>query len=265
MPYKISPSSMSRFKETGSCKKNWFFKNVEKTIERDPPSEQMIKGQVFETLAIGSNVTGTEMPNHQFLYLKDGSKSTSLKRIEEQANKVKNLLDPRSDSYIGFFQTNVQVHLENDKMKGVLDMICQDDFEGKIISDLKFTGDVDATFGNYAWGRNPDDIDWSQIAIYKRLFRDNFEDSKAPKTNIMVFDDSPKMGSKLFDIKLSDNYIDNVVEEAVSIVDYVDRVRSGDIDIDLRVTPSKSNCDKCPLECEFRFKESKLEKITVYV
>lgn len=265
MSYLVSPSSLDSFEEDGVCKKNWFFKQVEKKIPRDPPSEQMVKGLLFETLAIGENVSGSEVPDHGFLYKKDGSKTIELERIESQAEKFKRMTDRGSDEYVGFTVRSTQLRLETDKLKGVLDLIGDDEFSRTNIVDLKFTGDVDNTRGKYAWGRDPDEIDWKQLAIYKTLYMANFEGEKSPRTGNIVFDASPRMGIKFFDVKLSDNYINNVIERTDVVSDFVDRVRGGDIDIDTRVSPSKSNCESCPLDCEFRFKESHVKKIKVYV
>jgi len=101
--------------------------------------------------------------------------------------------------------------------------------------------------------------------FYRRLYEDNYESTRPPRTSIIVFDASPRMGIKLFDIKLSDHYINSVIERASYLGGYIDRIQSGDIDIDLKVNPSKGNCDTCPLECSFRFKDQEIKTIKVYV
>lgn len=265
MSYKISPSTMKAFYEDGSCRKYWYFKNIEKSIERDPPSEAMVKGIVFETLALGENVAGSELPSHDFLYTKNGGKTTSLLRIEEQAAKFKRITDPSSDEFIGFSVVGSQFHIENDKWKGVIDINGVDLFERTVISDLKFTSDVNATYGDYAWGREPSVINWDQIAMYKVMWRDNFPEEKEPKTNVLVFDDSPRLGSKSFDIKLSNSYIDNVFEKADTALNFIDRAKSSDSFIEAKVSPSEKNCSKCPLECDFRYKKPSIENVKVYV
>lgn len=263
--YKISQSTLGDFEDSYNCRRKWFYKNVKKEIPKDPPSNQMVKGIVFETLALGENVSGEDMPDHDFLYNKTGKKSVELERIEEQALKYKRMVDPSSEDYIGIKQEKTQLYLENEFTKGVLDIVCEDEFESKVVADLKFTADVENDRGDFSWGREPDKIDWKQLAIYKRLFEDNFESPRSPKTYNIVFDASPRMGIKLFDVKLSDSYIDNVIERARIGAEYVDMVNQGDIDIDMKVNPSKANCDSCPLDCDFRFKEQIVNKIKVYV
>lgn len=265
MSYKLSPSTMKAFFEEGSCKKYWYFKNIEKSIERDPPSEAMIKGIVFETLALGENVAGSELPAHDFLYTKKGDKTTSLLRIEDQADKFKRITDPSSEDFIGFSVTETQLPVENKRLKGVIDIVGIDLFERKVISDLKFTSDVNATYGDYAWGRDPSIINWDQIAIYQIIWRDNFSEEKSPKTNVLVFDDSPRLGSKSFDIKLSSSYIDNVIERTDETLYFIDRAKSSDSYITTKVSPSEKNCSKCQLDCEFRYKNPTIENIKVYV
>lgn len=264
MSYKVSPSSMSEFYKDGICRKNWFHKFVRKSIERDPPTNQMVKGQLFEILAIGSGVSGSELPDHSFLYNTKG-KSIELTRIEAQAERFKRMVDRNSEDYIGLRVDSVQVRLENERMKGVIDMKLIDEFDQINISDLKFTADVDSDFGDFSWGRNPDTIDWSQIAIYKRLWMDNFQSDKDPKTSLFAFDSSPRVGAKYFDIRLSDSYVDNVCRKADVVYDFVEKINESESDLDVAVNPTERNCDGCPLNCFFRFKAASLKKIKVYV
>lgn len=262
MEYKISPSSISKFENRSLCKRKLIREIVYREIPRDPPSDQMKKGNLFEYLAIGANVTGEEKPDDEFMMNKKGE-SIEYARLKQQAERVANMLNPDSDEFIGISKDMVQVKLENDKMKGVIDVLS---FKGKdTILDLKFTADVDATYGDYAWGRDVSEIDWTQNAFYKILFRDNKVNSGDAETANLVCDASPRMGIKLFNVKLSSDYLYDVTERADIVHSFVNKVIQGDINEKLKVSPSEKNCEGCPLECEFRYKSPKIKKINVFV
>ena len=142
--YRVHQSHLKSWEDRSRCRTKWYHQNVLQNIPRDPGSEQMTKGHYFETLAIGANVHGEDLPDISFLYNKNGSEKAELTRIKEQVSRFKELFNPSHSDYLGFEITNVQMFVQGEKEEGTIDFEAVDDFERKAIFDLKFTADVDS-------------------------------------------------------------------------------------------------------------------------
>lgn len=112
-------------------------------------SLNMLRGQYFETGAIGATVTGDGVYD---LPLARGKKSAVTRRIDQQIENAKMVMDS-----LGFTRefTQTKLHLPfNDKyyFEGVADMFFEV-FDGRpAIVDLKLTETLDANYGKFAWG-----------------------------------------------------------------------------------------------------------------
>lgn len=257
--FRASKYSLSKFEESGSCRKRWWEDVVLKSTDKEPPSEQMIKGTYFETLCLGENTSGEELPDISFLYTAKGEPRVELTRIHEQVGRFKELFDRTHKDYIGVSIKDVQVLLEDDRDKGVLDILGEDEFGRAVIVDLKFTGDVDNERGDFAWGRDPNDINWDQFVLYKKLYQKLT--GKPPIMMALVFDASPKKGIKLFEIKTSES-TENDLDERI---DYMMELVKAYSSKEPPVSPSESNCSTCKVDCSFRFQPAVLKKTKVYV
>jgi hypothetical protein len=257
--FRVSKSSLSAFEEPKSCRLKWYHRDVVKSIERSPPSEQMIKGTYFELLAIGENVGGDEVPDISFMINANGKPKVELTRIEEQAERFKELHDPNHKDFIGFTIKETQIQMEDDMTKGVADYLTEDEFGRDVMFDLKFTSDVDNTFGDYAWGRDPYEIDWTQQVLYKRLFKKLR--GHDPKMGVLVFDASPRKGIKMFDLKISQDTEDDVMYRVETAFLAAHKYSEEGAP----VTPSISNCSTCPLDCMFRAKPATVSKTKVSI
>lgn len=248
-PFYFSNTSLKQFKEKGICLLNWQAKWVTREIPREPSSEQQLKGIYFETLALGAHSGGEDLPDVSFMMLKDGSPNAELKRIIDQANRFKELFDPSHQDFLGFTIDSTQQLLESkqSRRKGYLDFSAISVFDEKCIFDLKFTSDVDASFGDYSWGRDASDIDWGQQVLYQDLYEEQY--GVRPKMYVMVFDASPRKGIKLFDLSISEAKTEAVREIYSQSWEEVDEY----IELGWPTSPSEKNCSQCPLECNMRY------------
>lgn len=257
--FRVSKYAISTFKDQGSCKKKWFESVVLKSIPKDPPSEQMIKGIYFETMCFGSNASGDELPDISFMYLKNGNPSVELERIHKQVDRFKSIFDPDSDEFLGLYPKEYQTVIETDKNKIVTDIIGVDDFDRPFILDLKFTSDVSQTFGDFAWGKDPSNIDWTQMVLYSKVYTEVF--GVKPRMMTLVFDASKNMGIKLFEVSVSDNAKEEISEITEIVINKaVEYSKNG-----APTKPSESNCSTCPIQCIDRFTKSIIDKTKVYV
>lgn len=257
-PFLFSHSAKKAFMEKGVCKKNWGAKWVTREIERDPSSEQMIKGIYFETLALGAHSGGETLPDISFMYDAKGNEKVELKRIHEQVERFKELFNPSHEDFLGFKIDSAQELLQSDdkRLKGFLDFSATDLFDKKVVFDLKFTADVDAK-GPFGWGRDTHEIDWSQQILYQYLYEQKY--GIKPKMYVLVFDASPRKNIRLFDLNIREDSVREMLWEYEDAWYEVDKYMVEGFP----AKPSESNCHECPLECEFRYISPVVEKIKV--
>lgn len=257
--FRVSKYAISTFKEVGSCKRKWLESVVLKSIPKDPPSEQMIKGIYFETMCFGANASGDELPDMSFMMLKNGEPNIELQRIHTQVDRFKSLFTPTSDEFVGIYMKEFQSVIETDKNKIVTDIIGVDEFDRDVIVDLKFTSDVSQSFGDFAWGKDPSQIDWSQMVLYSKVYEE--VRGIKPRMFTLVFDASKNLGVKMFEVKVSQT----AIEEIEDITDVVLSSARKYVEDGAPVRPSESNCSKCPIECSSRFVKPLVDKVKVYV
>ena len=248
-PFLFSNTARKQFREKGICLLNWKAKWITREIPRDPSGEQQLKGIYFETLALGAHSGGEDLPDVSFMMLKDGSPNAELKRIIDQSNRFKELFDPSHKDFLGFEINSTQELLQCDlsKRKGYLDFACTDPFGETCVFDLKFTADVEASFGDYSWGRDTSDIDWEQQVLYQELYELKY--GVRPKMYVLVFDASPRKGIKLFDLSISSAKTEHVRDLYSQAWDEVNEYEEKG----WPTSPSEKKCSTCPLECIMRF------------
>jgi len=196
----ISQSLIKKFLKHGDeipiCPKNIYDTELDPKFER-VPTDPMLKGSYFETLALGSGRGGEktlDLPRKKLTVKQEamnrvpieqgkepimGGKTIGQIRIEEQAERFKIL---RAQRQIMLTEYNVQVPVykkwEEDPsvfLRGELDIfptpILGKEGYSMAMIDLKLTGDTDNTFGDFCWG-DPFRMDHLQAQMYHYLVRD---------------------------------------------------------------------------------------------
>lgn len=259
--FKVSKSSIYDFNRKDSCKQKWFHKWVVGDLEFESNTEYQKKGLYFETGCLGSSAYDDDSPDMSFMKLRNGEPNAELRRIDEQVERFKSLFNPDSDEFLGFRIHKAQVYISDDISRGTVDFEMYDEFDRFFLADLKYTQDVNSSFGDFAWGKNTNDINWTQPSLYTDLY----ERDKGLKPRgffVFVFDGKPDKGVKVFDLKVSDSAKQETRREVEFLkqktLEYLDEGEAP-------VNPSISNCEDCKLECPFRFEKSKVEIIKVYI
>lgn len=257
--FRASKYALSSFEEPGICKKHWYQSVVTKEIPRSEQSDQQTKGIYFETLCLGLNSGSGELPDMSFMKNKDGSDNAELKRIHQQVGVFKQMIDPKSDLFIGLEIVNVQKEIVTDREKIIIDAECLDELDRVVLLDLKFTADVESDFGKFSWGRDPGKINWDQQVLYSAVYEK--ETGNKPKMMLAVFDASPRMGIKIFELMVSEKAIEEVDFRVDSMMRSVSKYAKDGAP----VTPSEKNCEKCPIECDMRYqgRTIKIERVFV--
>lgn len=253
--FKLSKTTLTDLEKSSVCPVRWKSQWLERrwTFE---PSVAMLKGMYFEYLAIGGGVGDddiTDLPRN-----KNGSKTADQIRIEEQANIFKNALyNDKCPYYLGFEVVDTQVHVEDEKSKGFIDVLAKRGDELAII-DIKLTRDFHGVNPPYSYG-DMNSMDMIQLALYKYLY--DKEHGTDVTTYIFVGDYSTKMNRKLVQVDVSLNKIDEVlarIDEGYKVIDaYQENGWTYD--------PSEWECKDCPLRCDNRYEKKVIELETIYV
>ena len=175
---KLSQSFIKNFFKNGEPIEYCPYQVKRTTIDRQfrVATEPMIKGNYFETKAIGGTVGGwkvLDLPR-----LRNGSRSADHKRIDAQVRTFhkdvekykidinKLTVQKKFEKVIPNFVENLTIILD-----GTLDILSYIDYGGryhKAAIDLKLTKDVNTTGGDFCWG-SPNDMDHIQAYLYHFL------------------------------------------------------------------------------------------------
>jgi hypothetical protein len=234
------------------CPKKWQGMWIDKTIHF-PSNEKQNLGKYFEYLVLGKgaieNDEVTDLPR-----LKNGSKSVSQLRIEAQAQKCSEWLNPLSDNFKGWRLVESQVHnIIPDEKRGVklsytIDFIGENFYDELSLFDLKLTSDVTATRHPKHWGHDVEDLDLFQGKFYISNYKKQF--NKEVPFRYWIFDytkDENVLKILLDPSKEVYEEVDDILSDAVSLINKYKK-----IDFEERV-PSKDECETCPLSCSKRF------------
>lgn len=224
---------------------------AQEEIENRPkskPGSPMEKGSFFETLCLGSGVQGQQtitLPT-----LKAGGKSTDQVRIEQQAERFKNMFDHTHPDWCGKIIKETQVELSYGNLKGTIDFIT----DPLIVYDLKLTGDMNGYWGNLK------EVDFLQQIHYQQLYYK--VRGIMPEMRLLIFDYSTRMNVK--EVRV------NITDEA--IVEYEERFENVELQMnewglleEYPRVPSEQSCSRCPLVCTKRVMRDNVmfEEITI--
>lgn len=252
--FKFSPSSYNDLSRPEACPKKWHAKWVTKEIPRPEPSEAMIKGQFFEYLCIGGGAREEDnvidLPK-----TKAGKMTADEQRIREQAERFKEFFDPNHEDYLGLTIIGVQERVENDKLKGFLDIKVQNE-DAKIgLIDLKLTQKINSPYSPFDWS-DPSKTDPNQLPMYKLASDDNID-----FLAYFVFDYSPDKEILYREVVLTDAGEERLLDDIESAYEVVKMYNENGWATD----PSRKECLDCPLQCEDRFKTSVLKTDQIIV
>ena len=221
---------------------------------KSEPNTHMIAGLYFEQLALGRSAqedhNGIEFPR-----LKNGEKSTKQVRIEQQAQRFKELFDPKHKDFLGFTIISDQDYIEVNSRAGTLDFLATDRDNNICIFDLKLTATLQ---WSGSWWHDIAKVDLFQQYHYHKLYEDKcdpeykiqFPNEKL-RNLLIIFDYTPNCNVVVYELYPDENTGNNVDERFNAAEKTVGLyLKHGWITI-----PSVNECAKCPLDCKFRIKE----------
>lgn len=241
--YYLSNSEMNDWEVM--CPLVWKAKYIDKVFDREP-SEAMLYGSWFETLAIGSGVGGKITEPTPAM-----AKSAYADRVKAQAADCRRYLKALGGKILSRQEYIFTTIVDNDGQEipvcGGLDI--KYGFPGthrrNMIIDLKFTGDNDNDFGPYQYG-NAEKINPQQAVHYRILHKAKYgEDCDF---EYWIFDKAPTMGQKRIGVSVSE-ITEAIHIEKVSRI-YNEITMSIDMD-DWGYKNTFANCRNCPVKCNY--------------
>jgi len=240
--YYLSNSEMNDW-ENGMCPQVWKARYIDRTFDSQP-SEAMMYGSWFETLAIGSGVGGKITEPTATM-----AKSAYADRVKAQASDCRRYLKAMGGKVISrqeyIYTTIVDSEGQVIPVCGGLDVLYgfPNTDRSNIIIDLKFTGDNDNDFGPYQYG-NPEKANVQQAIHYKILHKAKY--GEQCDFEYWLFDRSPSLKQNRISVSVSE------ITEAMHI-DKVSRVYNEiimalELD-DFGYKNTFSNCRNCPSKC----------------
>jgi hypothetical protein len=260
----VSKSVISKFVSLNEvidyCPKEIFNTVIYPKYKRKSTSA-MSAGTYFEVQCLGKGTNGITDVNYPLL--KNGNKSATNKRIDEQVLMFKHLY-PQKGMTILNDKSNIQIRGKKKwEMSPYLDVVVLLTGEAdwitpysengisfdSIITDLKYTSDIRSTFGYEKWGHlftNPNLIDYTQATMYHLLFDLPFA--------YWLFDGKTTgMENKFFFVNLDPNHSDKNLANAAQkrLYDFRESVNKtvNEIVFNFRrnwpAEPTPIRCEKC--------------------
>ena len=203
------------------------------------PTAAMMKGLVFENAALDLN------REIDFPKLKNGNISADYERIFKQADNFKEIAKDH-EIVIAESQKYIEIDYSDEVVLfGTLDFVGsfkenETTFHPEAIVDLKLTGNLFSTFGDYSWAF-PYNINHLQAFVYNELYLRKY--GKELPFFYMVFDYTPSMNHKIFKKRvdaLDKATMHESIRSAVEKIKYFDE--NGWIEI-----PRHDRCLLCPI------------------
>lgn len=254
----ISQTLIKEFETYGYCPRKIYVRYIAKTHEQEP-SDSMIKGQYFETMALGSGRGGikvTDLPRK-----KNGHVTIDHARIDFQAKRFAEVLDkwgirmPKANGK----QLEIITEVNGILLSGNLDFVSRvnniyGDFPVAVI-DLKLTKDRKNTYGQFCWGE-PEKMDKLQASMYPLLFKKKWGHKLPRDYEIMffylVFDYKPDFGDNLIPVFYNAAEEEKLMER----IRYTNEKMHEAIRTDWPAIPDYEQCKKCPLRISGECKQA---------
>jgi len=239
-------SKLKDFEQNTTCPHRWHAQWVLGTIPF-PSNINMDRGKYFEYHAIGGGATDEEvtaLPSKR-----NGDPYIATVRIDEQIELFKrhfgDVEDISHDDHLGYELYDVQKVLEWEDYKGTVDFFCKDVSTGKkYLADLKLTGNL-----THGYWSNLNYVDFTQQIHYKNLYRKQYgEDIDLV---LFIYDYSPAQEFVELHLDIGEDKI-KAVETRFDEAKYMYK-KYDEASWD-SYNPSESECERCPLKCNKRFK-----------
>jgi hypothetical protein len=238
---RLNQSTIKDINRINCCPRKYKAYNIDELFKR-PSTDAMLKGNYFEWMCLGTKTRNGKIP---FMpKLKNGNKSTAQIRIDEQAKKFHVMLRETNTTIV---KPNVTLEAEytlpNGRtiiLFGTLDILVTRNGEPGII-DLKFTANVESTFGHFCWG-DIASMNVLQSNVYKYILKKLT--GKCHFFEYWVYDCSPRVGNVVHDMATSWDDVSNMRDQIVQAVDKRDAFdRMGYIEI-----PDIDECKGCQVK-----------------
>lgn len=226
-----------------SCPRVWKARYIDQVIENEP-SEAMLYGSWFESLAIGSGVMGKVTEPTPAM-----AKSAYGPRVIEQAKQCRRFFKAIGGKIIArqpYLYATIQDENGQDiNICGGLDLLMGfDDGRNNLIIDTKLTGDTENDFGKFQFG-NVDKVNPQQAVHYIIIHKAYYETEA--DFNYFIFDRSAAMKQKII----------NVVASEVTRILHVERLSRiyNEITFAIQMDEweyknSYDNCRTCAVKCQ---------------
>lgn len=224
------------------CPRVFKAKHIDKVVEFKP-TQDMIWGQIFESICIGSTVGGGTVVANEAQKM-----SVYYPRVKKQAEKVRRWFKARGGKVIG---RQMYLYTTVTDSAGQVIPICGGfdilyDINGRrIVIDIKLTGDTENDFGKFAWGA-PDKMDLSQSIQYT-LIHENYYHEPCD-FEYWVFDKGTELKEKPIEV---------IVSEGAKF-HHIERLSKAYNEIMMAITMNDwdyhntyKNCSTCPCKCEY--------------
>ena len=239
--YYLSNSEMNDW-EGGMCPQVWKARYIDKTFDTEP-SEAMLYGKWFESLAIGSGVKGEITEPTAAM-----AKSAYAERVKSQAADCRKFFKSLGGKIIArqpYLYTSIT---DNDGQQinicGGLDLLMGfSDGRNNLIIDTKMTGDNDNEFGKYQFG-NVDRVNPQQAIHYKIIHQAHF--GTEADFNYFIFDRSPQLKQKIINVMVSEIAIAMHIDKVSRV--YNEIMMALELD-DWSYKNTYDNCRYCPVKC----------------
>ena len=235
-------------------KERWIDKNP--AYELDSIAIQL--GNAFEQNVIGMSVGGKVTEPSPEL-----KKNASYPRMLEQAKRCRRYLKDLGGKIIGrqtyLFSEVQDVNGNTIYICGNLDILYEMPDGHRIIIDLKFTGDTENTWGDFAWGK-PESMNLSQSIQYSLLHKCVYPQLPTPEFIYSVWDHKPAMRFLPLRVKISDQAFDDHIEN-LSMA-YFEITDSMMFDT-WTPTPSFDKCSQCKVPCKYQVKYPEVKEIYI--
>ena len=249
-------SAIKDLEKPETCPTRWKAQWIDRLF-KSKTSEPAEYGNYFEYLCIGANAKGevtTDLPRN-----KDGTKTATQKRIEQQAELFKLMFDPKVPEYLGYDIADTQV-----KLVGEINGIPIEgtaDFTGTlgVLTDLKLTEDLDNVRTPYGWGNPIEQLDLLQQILYSQLYEQQFG-VKPNKVNLLIFEHGTQMRVKIINLNISESKIESCVERVTKAQEVVNHYDTNGWVVD----PNKKECESCKLtDCKARYITQKIQVVNI--
>jgi hypothetical protein len=252
----LTQTALKDLEKDTTCPDRWRGLWLDKELTF-PSNEDMDKGKYFEWICLGGGaVTGqdvTDLPRTG-----QGKKTVDQIRIEEQAERFRQLFDPLHIDFQGHVITDSQMELKVGNRKGTIDFETHCD-DQVWINDLKLTRDATSTRSVYGWGHDWSELDLVQLVHYADLYYDTH--GIRPKIGLWVFDYSPDKLVRFGEVVVSKKAIEKKELRFQTAFEVIELYKHNG----WTKLPSDTECKGCKLNCQFRHKEAPIEKLIVNI